>query len=163
MSTMEKSLKLNSPRIGVAGELRIRSELILHGFTPAICDFDDGVDIILADNGNRIQVKTSTRPWYDSKNYSYRYSFAIRAPQFRNIGDNTFKKKFTKKNYNDVADYFVFWCIEHNIFYIIPVGEIGEKVSFCIPTPTEDRTYRINERTSKSKYEKYKDAWHLLA
>lgn len=163
MSITEKSLMLTSPLIGKAGELRVRSELILQGFMPAVCDQDNGVDIVLVDNGKRLQVKTSSRPSHDVKNYSFKYSFSIRQAQIRNTGDGVFRRKYSKKSYAGIADFFIFWCVEHNIFYIIPEDIIGEKVSFVIPTPTEDRTYRINDRKSKSKYEKYKNAWYLLA
>jgi hypothetical protein len=161
MSIMGKYL--TSPQIGKAGELRVRSELILQGFVPAVCDQDDGVDIILVDNGKKLQVKTCSRPSNDVKNYSYKYSFSIRSANLRNTGDGVFRRKVTRKSYAGVADYFIFWCIEHDLFYILPENVVGERVSILIPTPTEDRTYRINDRKSKSKYEQYKNAWHLLA
>lgn len=154
---------LKSTQIGKAGELRVRSELILRGFSPAICDQDDGVDIILVDNGKKIQVKTSTRPAHTPSSYSYKYSFGIRRAQFRNAGNGAYEKRFTKKSYAGVAEYFIFWLVEDDIFYIIPEEVIGEKVSIVMPTPTENRKYRIKERVSKSKYEVYKNAWHLLA
>lgn len=163
MNNMERSLTPTSTQIGKAGELRVRAELILLGFSPAICDQDNGVDIILADNGKKLQVKTSVRPSHTPSSYSYKYSFAIRRTQFRNAGNGAYEKRFTKKSYAGIADYFVFWLVEHDIFYIVPEEIIGEKVSFVVPTPTEDRTYRINERKSKSKYEEYKNSWYLLA
>ena len=158
---MEKKVLPRSTHIGKAGELRVRSELILQGLSPAVCDQDNGVDIILVDNGKRLQVKTSVRP-QNNHNYGYKYSFSVRAQQFRSAGNGVFEKRFTKKSYTGVVDYFIFWLIEHDIFYVIPEGVVGEKVSIVIPTPTEDRTYRINDRESKSKYEVYKNAWHLL-
>lgn len=163
MSITEKFSMLTSPQIGKAGELRVRSELILQGFAPAVCDQDDGVDIILVGNGKKIQVKTSVKPSHTPSSYSYKYSFGIRRPQFRNAGGGTYKRRLTKKSYTGIADYFIFWLVEHDIFYILPEKIIGERVSIVVPTPTEDRIYRINERKSKSKYEQYKDAWHLLA
>lgn len=156
-------MTLKSTQIGKAGELRVRAELILQGFAPAVCDQDDGVDIILVDNGKKLQVKTSYRPSHTPSSYSYKYSFGIRRPEFRNAGNGLYKKKFNKKSYAGIADYFIFWLVEHDIFYVIPEGVIGEKVSIVVPTPTEDRTYRIVDRKSKSKYEQYKNAWHLLA
>lgn len=149
--------------IGKAGELRVRSELVLRGFFPAVCDFDDGVDIVLAHNGKRLQVKSCSRPMHSPTAYSYKYSFGIRRPQVRNNGDGTYRRKFTRNSYLDVVDFIVLWCIEHDLFYIIPEREVAEKVSISVPTPIEDRKYRINERKSKSKYEKYRNAWHLLA
>lgn len=153
---------LKSIYIGKAGELRVRSELVLRGLTPAVCDQDTGVDIIIAENGKRLQVKTSMNPSYSKKDYSWRYSFAIRVAQIRSNGDGTYGKKFTRRDYSD-NDYFVFFLISHGIFYIIPVKEIGEKVSFCISTPDEERSYKRNENAkSVSKYEKYKNNWKVL-
>ena len=159
---MENSIQLKGPQIGKAGELRVRAELILQGLTPAVCDNDDGTDIIIAETGKKLQVKTSLRP-QDNRNHGYKYSFAIRQMQFRQGEEGKYQRTYTRKNYMGKADYFVFWCVEHDNFYIIPEADIGEKVSFVVPTPTEDRKYRINERKSKSKYEKYRNAWHLLA
>jgi hypothetical protein len=164
MNTLAKSIKeekLPAPQIGKAGELRVRAELILQGLSPAVCDNDDGIDIIIANNGKKLQVKSSFKPHRDEKAYSLRYSFAIRQPQIRNAGNGLYIKKHMRKNYDQI-DYFVFCLLEHNIFYIIPEKEIGEKVSFCIPTPIEDRKYRIYERKQVSKYEKYRNAWDLL-
>lgn len=148
--------------MGKAGELRVRSELILRGFSPAVCDNDDGVDIILADNGKRLQVKTSRRPNHSPSNYSYKYSFSIRHMQFREGKNGVYNRTYTRRSYKDKADFFVFWCVEHDIFYVIPVDVIGEKVSFTVPTPTNARKYRINDRKSISKYEQYRGAWDLL-
>lgn len=163
MNTSEKSILPKSTQIGKAGELRVRAELILQGFSPAVCDQDDGVDIILADNGKKLQVKTSARPSHTPSSYSYKYSFGIRRAQFRNAGNGEFERRFTKKSYAGVADFIILWLVEHNLFYIIPEHEIGEKVSIVVPTPIADRKYRINERKSISKYEKYRNAWHLLS
>lgn len=162
MSTLVKSILPKSTEIGKAGELRVRSELLLQGFSPAVCDQDNGVDIILVENGKKLQIKTSYRPAHTPSSYSYKYSFGIRRAQFRNNNAGMYTKKFTKKSYEGVVDFFVFWLVEHDMFYIIPENIIGEKISIVVPTPVNDRKYRINDRKSKSKYEKYRDAWHLL-
>lgn len=154
-------MKLTGPKLGKAGELRVRSELILHGFHPAVCDDDDGTDIILADNGKKLQVKTSLHPQYN-QNYAYKYSFAIRQMQFRGGIKGSYVRTYTRKNYLNKADYFIFYLVEHNTFYVIPENEIGVKVSFTVPTPGERRVYKRKDQPSKSKYEKYRNAWHLL-
>ena len=161
MKSSEKFIQPTSPMIGKAGELRVRSELLLRGLTPAVCDDDNGTDIIVANNGKKLQVKTANKP-HDNKSYGWKYSFAIRQTRFRNSIDGKYERNFTRKDYSGKADFFIFWCIEHDIFYIIPESEIGEKVSFVVPIPVEDRKYRINKRKSRSKYEKYKNAWELL-
>lgn len=152
---------MKSINIGKAGELRVRSELILRGLAPAVFDQDTGVDIILA-NGKRLQVKTCLKPQNSPSSYSYKYSFSIRTLAFRGGVKGLYTRKYTRTDYSD-CDYFVFWLVEDNIFYIIPEAEIGAKVSFCIPTPVENRKYRIYDRKVVSKYEKYKNAWDLLA
>jgi hypothetical protein len=159
---LEKSIRPTAPRLGKAGELRVRSELILNGFSPAVCDDDDGTDIILADNGKKLQVKTSFQPQYN-QNYAYKYSFSIRQTQFRKGKEGHYTRSFTRKNYLDKADYFIFYLVEHNMFYIVPENEIGAKVSFTVPTPGERRIYKRKDQPSKSKYEKYRNAWHLLS
>lgn len=148
---MLNKTKINSPIIGIASELRVRSELLLHGFKPASGDYDDGVDIILIDNGIKIQVKSSLKPIYSKKNYSWRYTFAIRMAQFRKGNSGNYKKETTRRKYN--VDFFIFWCIEHNIFYIIPEDKIGEKISFCISS---------KGRKFGSKYDEFKNNWNLL-
>ena len=43
--------------LGLAGELRVMSELLLRGHNPAKSYLENGADIIL-DNGTRIEIKT---------------------------------------------------------------------------------------------------------
>lgn len=152
--------KIQAPNIGKAGELRVRSELMFRGLTPAACDQDNGIDIIICDNKKTIQVKTSLKAHYSKKDYSYRYSFSIRQSQFRSSKDGLYERVHTRKNYSGI-DYFVFFCVEHDIFYIVPEKEIGEKVSFCIATPDKERKYNYYKEPV-SKYEKYKNNWDLL-
>lgn len=155
-------MDLTAPLIGKAGELRVRSELLLKGLIPASFDQDVGTDIIL-ENGKKLQVKTSLKPIYSKKDYSWRYSFSIRAQQFRSIGDGKYKKRHTRQNYGGLADYFVFWLIEQDVFYIVPEGEVGSKLSLVIATPDEKRLYKKHKiKGSTSKYEKYKNNWEQL-
>lgn len=160
---MEKSdNKIKSIHIGKAGELRVASELILRGLTAYIPVQDVGIDVIVGESGKKVQVKTAIKPSYSKRDYSWRYSFTIRPMVPRGSGKGTFTRVRTRQDYAE-CDYFVFWCVQHNIFYVIPVNEVGIKVSFCISTPDEERTYKKHKETSgKSKYEKYKDAWNLL-
>lgn len=155
-------MDLKAPVIGKAGELRVRSELLLRGLIPASFDLDVGTDIVL-DNGKKIQVKTSLKPIYSKKDYSWRYSFSVRAQQFRSDGKGKYERKHTKQNYQGLADYFVFWLVEQDVFYIVPENEIGAKVSIVIATPNNERTYKKHTwKESTSKYEKYKNNWEQL-
>jgi len=152
----------NPPMIGKAGELRVRAELLLRGISCAVFDQDTGIDIVL-ENGKKIQVKTSSKPFNDKKSYSWRYSFSIRTPQVRNAGNGLYEKKYTKDSYKGIIDYFIFYCVKHDLFYIIPQNEIGQKTSIVVPTPESQRTYKKHkENKSTSKYEKYKNNWEQL-
>jgi hypothetical protein len=155
-------MEVKANLIGKAGELRVRSELILKGFLPAVFDQDTGADIILS-NGKRLQVKTSLKPVHNKKAYSWMYAFSIKQAQFRSAGNGEYKRKLTRKDYSEQVDYFIFWLVEANTFYIIPEEIIGARVSFVIPTPEEKRTYKkLTWKESSSKYEKYKNNWELL-
>lgn len=155
-------MNITSVNIGKAGELRVSSELLLRGFRPAAFYQDTGVDIILS-NGKRLQVKTSLKPIHSKNDYSWRYSFNIRQSQFRGSKDGRYERRYTKRDYKNEVDYFVFWCVEHDYFYIIPENEIGEKVSFCISTPKELRKYKCRkDYKPTSKYEKYRGNWEQL-
>lgn len=155
-------MQVSAPMIGKAGELRVRSELLIRGISCGALDFDDGTDIVLS-NGKKIGVKTANRPSKDEKSYSWRYSFSVRVPQIREAKNGLYTKKFTKRDYEGYVDFWVFWCIQDDIFYIIPNGEVGQKVSFVISTPREKRIYKKHKNeASKSKYERFKNNWDLL-
>lgn len=157
-----KPMKLKANIIGKAGELRVRSELLLKGFCPAVFDQDMGADIFLS-NGKKLQVKTSLKPINSKKDYSWRYSFNVRQAQFRPAENGLYERKQTRSNYSGEIDYFVFWCVKDNVFYIIPEEEVGGKISLVIPTPKKDRKYiKRTWKESTSKYEKYKNNWEVL-
>jgi len=60
--------RMDTRKIGKAGEYRVISELLLRGWNPMLASIDDGVDIIL-DNNKTIQVKTvSTNLFGERKN-----------------------------------------------------------------------------------------------
>lgn len=159
--------KLSSPAIGKAGELRVRSELILQGFNPAICDFDDGTDIILS-NGKKIGVKTASRPERSKQNYAYAYRFSLMVPRVRQ-GDGhsnyrKVKKVYLARDWSNYVDYWALWCIQDNIFYIIPRNAMtSSKIAIYMPAPIEERIYKKHTmKQSISKYEKYKNNWEQL-
>ncbi len=154
---------LSSIAVGKAGELRVRSELILQGFHPAVCDFDDGTDIIL-DNGVKIGVKTASRPTYHKQSYAWRYHFSIKVTQVRKgNGNGIYKKKYVERNWKNYVDYWIVWCIQDNFFYIVPSKEIKKKFAIIIPAPDEKRKYQKHTwKETKSKYEKYKNNWKQL-
>ena len=147
--------------LGTAGEFRVMSELLLRGFNGAKSYLDHGIDVILED-GKKIQVKTATR-FKNKYNNSTLYHFAI--------GGWHSKKDGTKKKRISVpVDFYIFWCVEDNAFFIIPAPEVtgmlGEKTSFQIDlfpnsfgrSPNGGKLFKRN----RSKWGKYKEAWELL-
>jgi len=125
-------------KLGLAGEFRVMSELLLRGHNLAKSYLEEGADIIL-ENGLRIEVKSGHRCHYQGK---YRkkgnYNF-------------TFKGGARKTPQNlDGCDFVILWCIDDECFFIIPVGEISAScIGICNISP-------------KFKYYSYKDNWDLL-
>lgn len=138
--------------LGVAGELRVMSELLLRGHNPSKSYLDHGIDIIL-ENGKKIQVKTATR-FKNKLNNSTYYHFTI-GGWYKLV--NGEKKKHTIK----IVDYFIFWCMDDNQFYIIPsqevykIGPRGGTSGFQIDV------YPMSNR-QMGKNEIYKNRWDLL-
>lgn len=155
-------MDIPAPMIGMAGELRVRSELLLRGIGCGSFDFDNGTDIVLS-NGIKIGVKTASKPNKDKKNYSWKYSFSIRIAQVRNAGEGKYEKKFMRRDYGGFVDYWVFWCVEDDMFFIIPNDKVGQKVSLVIPASPENRIYERHKKyKSTSKYDQYKNNWEQL-
>lgn len=155
-------MDIPAPMIGKAGELRVRSELLKRGIGCGAYDYDDGTDVVTS-KGSKIGVKTSGKPNYDKKAYSWRYTFSIRQPQIRNAGEGFYQKKYMRRDYFGFVDYWILWCVQDDLFYIIPNSEIGQKISIAIPTPEHLRKYSSHgEYRSTSKYEKYKNNWEQL-
>jgi len=121
---------------GVAGELRVMSELLLRGFKPAKSYWDDGADLILSD-GTQIEVKSTHLFEYPEKSLSM-YTFNLKGGG-RKLPQNL-----------DGCDFIILWCIEDNWFLIIPTNELTTV------------HIGISKLPPTSKYHKYKDAWHLL-
>jgi len=127
--------------IGLAGEFRVMSELLLRGYNPAKAYLDDGVDIIL-DNGIRIQVKSSLKQSSGSKDGRYlSYHFNTRK------GND--KKKIDPSTY---SDYFIFWGVEDDVYWIMPSNIVANKGTMAFPYPGTDR----------SLFTKYINNWKLL-
>ena len=133
---------ITKQHIGAAGELRVMSELFLRGYNPAKTYVDNGADLILQ-SGINIEVKCSTRSGSvrkaDGRKRSGVYVF--------HLGGN--KRKMPSK---EEIDFVICWCIDDNIFYIIPYSEIN-----CIAISISD----ISE-TAKTKFVKYRNNWNVL-
>jgi len=126
---------VRSFNIGMAGELRVMSELILRGYNPAKSYLDNGIDLILED-GIKIQVKTTeSKRW----NRQWAYRFLISKGEERR-----------RIRLVDKIDFLIAYIIPDNCFFIIPAEEIGDKKNLLI-RPTES-----------CKWFKYKGKWDLL-
>ncbi len=138
---------------GLAGEFRVMSELLLRGHNPAKSYLEDGADLIL-ENGLRVEVKSAhnmpqehVRKRYSQEHYrrtGQRMSPITRYQFDMTEGHNT--RTTTPQEY----DYLVCWCIDHNLFYILPRQ---------LPLP-KGKLSIFPE--SNSKYNQYREAWNLL-
>lgn len=143
--------------IGLAGEFRVMSELLLRGFNPAKSYLENGYDIILND-GTRIEVKSSHK-----KNKIYDVDYRINHPVY---GENyshqkhvnfhhyvfTFRSGKIKGQINKKFDFAICWCIDDNVFYIIPVKEINGG-GFSIGNASDKATH---------KFSKFRNNWDIL-
>ena len=134
--------KKDNRSLGMAGEHRVVSELLLRGYNPSIAVIDKGVDIIL-DNGKTIQVKTTSQVRHGAH-------VAI------DISSTTYTRSRQKGAANPTdlrADYFIVWIVPRNEFYIIPRDAIAARnVTNCLSiTPDLNQGFAI-----------YKDKWDLL-
>ena len=129
-----------SNKIGLAGELRVMSELLLRGHNPAKSYLEEGADIVL-ENGLRIEVKSGHRCHYRQLAQSTKnYLFTLRSGRA--------KKPLSLCD----CDFVVLWCIDDGCFFVIPRIKITtDSIGIC--------------RTSddgKSKWIQYKNKWDLL-
>jgi len=127
-----------SNKIGLAGELRVMSELLLRGHNPAKSYLEEGADIILG-NRLRLEVKSGHRTVFRYRKQLTRsyYLFTLRSGKRKQAVD---------------CDFIVLWCIDDDCFFIIPRAEItGQAVPICRTTDN-----------SRSGYYQYKNRWDLL-
>ena len=140
--------------IGIAGEFRVMSELFLRKFNPSKSYLEDGPDLILND-GKRIEVKSSHRFEKGKKYYSltlnkngrtYKNSTRISGYNFT-FRSGKHKGKILKK-----FDFAVCWCIDDNVFYVVPAEQInGGGIHVC----------DISEN-AKHKFNEYRNNWEIL-
>ncbi len=51
------------------------------------------------------------------------------------------------------VDFFVFWVSPQNAWYIVPIGALGRTTGIAVYP---------HRSCIRGKYEKYREAWHLL-
>ena len=124
---------MDNLNIGIAGELRVMSELLLRGKNPAKSYLDKGIDCIL-ENGKTIQIKTS-RIGNREKVYTFTFRDYMGKAQELNV------------------NFVICWCVEDNIFLIIPSNCINGKK--CI-------RFTLNSTKDELKLKRYINNWESL-
>jgi len=103
---------------GKAGEYAVASQLLLRGITVHFPAVDDGVDLI-AGGRVRIQVKAAHKLQGSKRSRckTLGYTFNVGSTIW-NAKEKTFTKP--KRNWAGVVDFFVFWGIEEDRFWVVP-------------------------------------------
>ncbi len=129
-------------RIGEWVELQFMARAFFHGLTVFKPWGDSGrYDIVVEHKGRfyRVQVKCTT--WHDG--HAYLANTRSRGPYEKNSG-----RPYTPKQ----IDFFAFFIIPEDIWYIVPIAEL---------TRAKYAVY-LNPHDSHNRYFRYMEAWHLL-
>ena len=110
---------MNTTTLGAVGERLVEAELLKLGFCVARPAVDvDGYDLLVGTNSreyHRLQIKTCRIPVEYKGSYGYRYT-ALK---------------------NKKSDYFIFVCLMHNTFYIVPTEKFFGAWHILKPTPND--------------------------
>lgn len=137
--------KLKDARlIGMAGEHRVISELLLRGYNPSVAVIDRGVDIIL-ESGKSLQVKTTTQTEHMRRKGAVAVDISSTAYTMGRRGE------YSPTDLR--ADCFVVWVVARDEFYIIPrKAIIAQGIRNCLSiTPGLNAGFAV-----------FKDRWDLL-
>lgn len=123
---------MNTTTLGTVGERLVEAELLKLGFCVARPAVDiDGYDLLAGTDAreyHRIQIKTCRVPAEYKGSYGYRYT-ALK---------------------NKKSDYFIFVCLMHNTFYIVPTNLVAASIRLS------------GDGSGQSELEKFFGAWHIL-
>jgi len=123
---------VDTTTLGTIGERLVEAELLKLGFCVARPAVDiDGYDLLAGTNSreyHRLQIKTCRIPAEYRGSYGYRYT--------------TLKNK--------KSDYFIFVCLMHNSFYIVPTALTAASIRLS------------GDGSGQSEVEKFFGAWHIL-
>lgn len=135
---------MSGNRTGLAGELRVMSELLLRGHNPSKSYLEEGADLVL-ENGLRIEVKTSHfRP--RGKGTVGMYQFTLKGGGRR------------RPQNLSTCDYLILWCIEADCFFVIPTSILVESQRVIgITNLLEGKGWY-----GAGKYLIYKEGWEQL-
>lgn len=143
------SVEQKSQFTGIAGELRVMSELLLRGYNPAKSYLDGGVDLIL-ENGLKIQVKTA---YPSGKDGVYHFGFMRKSTK---VKDGKWVGKEVANN--DLVDFIICWAAGTDNFWTIPSGILRGKSGIGVK-PMNQKVYK---HPKVNKYEIYANNWNLL-
>ena len=122
-------------QIGLAGEFRVMCELLMRGHNPAKSYLEQGPDIIL-ENGLRIEIKSAHRVKTGGARFYY---FTLNGSGPR------------KRQDLSGCDFMIFWCIDDDCFFIVPMADVGTSACF-----TDVST------GARHRYATYLNKWDLL-
>ncbi len=122
--------KGSSTKIGMAGNLRVASELLLRGFDVSTPFVDSGVDLYV--NGVvRIQVKAAhifTKQFSTGQQPCYNF-FLARGPKAKGMGIST---RSEARVFSDKCDFVILWGIEQSRFWIVPAALLDNRMSIAL-------------------------------
>lgn len=125
--------------------------MLLRGLNPYLVLLDEGIDILL-DSGVKIQVKTSRKAKVVQRGYPmefYHFNFkSWKTEQKEGIPRKL--RRFQKSSNLENVDFIVCWCVNDDVFYIIPKDKIGGKMNINLNPGNE------------GKYEEFKEKWNIL-
>lgn len=127
-----KNLFHISARLGKEAELHVAAKLISKGYAPMIPMIDIGTDIVLF-NGPRIQVRASSTQDYNPRIHKGTlkvYRFGLWGYSSLENG----KRTRVKRDWSKHCDFFVFWCVNENRFFVVPQSFVGERSEVWIRT-----------------------------
>lgn len=121
---------ITSTRTGMAGNLRVASELLLRGFDVSIPYVDTGVDLYVS-GCVRIQVKSAhlmTRQYSTGQQPTFNF-FLAKGPAALGGGLST---KSVARIFSAKCDFVVLWGIEQNRFWIVPAALLDNRMSIAL-------------------------------
>ena len=132
-------------KIGLAGEFRVMSELLLRGHNPAKSYLEEGADIVL-ENGKRVEVKSGHKC-----HSSHRATDRGKGYRERGIYSFTLKGGGRRQQQNLVhCDFIILWCIDDDCFFILPMATVNVGA------------ISIANTSGDNKWMAYKNRWDLL-
>ncbi len=131
---------------GQAGVYATAAQLLLRGYVPCFPSVDYGFDLAL-ENGLKIQVKSArlrmSHPSYPEGHYRLEVREGFKLNAKRGVMNHLVRRE--PRNWKGVADFFVFWCIDENRFFIVPREDFHFKVCFVMPKHIVGRAVPLDQ------------------